>query len=70
MSRVPRSQRGGEVIEPLISQQWFVKMEPLAKPALEAVKDGRIKIIPDRFEKVSSNLFPHYFYQNHAQHNS
>jgi valyl-tRNA synthetase len=52
---VPRSQRGGEIVEPMISEQWFVKIEPLAKPALEAVKDGRIKIIPERFEKVYYN---------------
>lgn len=35
MSRVPRSQRGGDVVEPLVREQWFVRMEPLAKPALE-----------------------------------
>jgi valyl-tRNA synthetase len=50
--RVPRSQRGGEIIEPLISTQWFVRMQPLAEPALEAVRDGRIQIVPERFEKV------------------
>lgn len=33
--RVPRSQRGGEIVEPLVREQWFVRMEPLAKPALE-----------------------------------
>jgi hypothetical protein len=49
---VPRSQRGGEVIEPLVSEQWFVVMEPLARPALAAVSEGRIKIVPERFEKV------------------
>jgi valyl-tRNA synthetase len=49
---VPRSQRGGEIVEPLISEQWFVKMEPLATPALAAVADGRIKIMPERFEKT------------------
>jgi valyl-tRNA synthetase len=52
---VPRSQRGGEIVEPMISEQWFVKIEPLARPALEAVRDGRIKIIPERFEKVYYN---------------
>lgn len=46
-NRVPRSQRGGEIIEPIVSEQWFVRMEPLAKPALEAVADGRIKIMPE-----------------------
>lgn len=52
---VPRSQRGGEIVEPMISEQWFVKIEPLAKAALEAVRDGRIRIIPERFEKVYFN---------------
>jgi valyl-tRNA synthetase len=46
------SQRGGEVIEPLLSEQWFVKMRPLADLALAAVREGRTKIIPERFEKV------------------
>ncbi|MBI5671503.1 MAG: valine--tRNA ligase [Chloroflexi bacterium] len=49
---VPRSQRGGEVVEPLISTQWFVKIQPLAEKAIAAVRDGRIKIVPERFEKV------------------
>jgi valyl-tRNA synthetase len=49
---VPRSQRGGEVVEPLISTQWFVKIQPLAEKALEAVRSGQIKIVPERFEKV------------------
>jgi valyl-tRNA synthetase len=52
---IPRSQRGGEIVEPMISTQWFVKIEPLAKAAIEAVRDGRIKIIPERFEKVYFN---------------
>jgi len=52
---VPRSQRGGEVIEPMISTQWFVKMEDQARRSLEAVKSGDIKIVPDYFEKVYSN---------------
>ena len=43
------------VVEPIISKQWFVKMEPLAKPAIEAVRDGRIKFIPERFEKIYFN---------------
>ncbi len=52
---IPRSQRGGEIVEPMISTQWFVKIEPLAKPALAAVRDGRIRIVPERFEKVYFN---------------
>ena len=52
---IPRSQRGGEIVEPMISTQWFVTIEPLAKAALEAVRDGRIKIVPERFEKTYFN---------------
>ncbi|MDD6187426.1 MAG: valine--tRNA ligase [Oscillospiraceae bacterium] len=39
-------------IEPMVSNQWFVKMEPLAKPAIEAVKNGDTKFIPERFDKI------------------
>ncbi|MDJ0754387.1 MAG: valine--tRNA ligase [Ardenticatenaceae bacterium] len=52
---VPRSQRGGEIVEPLISKQWFVDAEPMAKMALEAVRNGRVKIVPERFGKVWEN---------------
>jgi valyl-tRNA synthetase len=52
---LPRSQRGGEIVEPMISTQWFVKIEPLAQAALESVRDGRIQIVPERFEKVYFN---------------
>ncbi|MFT5194956.1 MAG: valyl-tRNA synthetase [Cellvibrionaceae bacterium] len=52
---VPRSQRGGEVIEPLLSWQWFVDVEPMAKMGLEAVRSGRVKIVPERFNKVWEN---------------
>jgi hypothetical protein len=40
------------VIEPLISKQWFVTMEPLAEKALHAVENGQLTILPERFEKV------------------
>lgn len=50
--RVPRSQRGGEIIEPLVSKQWFVTMEPLAEKALRAVETGEVTILPERFEKI------------------
>jgi valyl-tRNA synthetase len=52
---IPRSQRGGEVIEPLVSWQWFVDAEPMAKMSLAAVHSGRIKIVPNHFEKVWNN---------------
>ncbi len=48
---VGKCQRCNTTIEPLLSTQWFVKMEPLAKPAIEAVKNGTIKFIPERWEK-------------------
>ncbi|MBQ1231734.1 MAG: valine--tRNA ligase, partial [Clostridia bacterium] len=47
--------RCNSVVEPRISKQWFVKMEPLAKPAVKAVKDGDITLIPSRFEKTYYN---------------
>lgn len=50
--RVPRSQRGGEIVEPLVSKQWFVSMESLAKKALQAVEKGDLTIMPGRFEKI------------------
>jgi len=55
MHVVPRTQRGGEIVEPLLSVQWFAKMQPLADKALAAVRDGQIKIVPERFEKVYFN---------------
>ncbi len=48
---VGKCQRCGTTIEPMLSEQWFVKMEPLAKEAIAAVKDGRIKFVPERWEK-------------------
>ena len=48
---VGKCQRCGTTIEPLLSEQWFVKMEPLAKEAIAAVNDGRIKFVPERWEK-------------------
>jgi valyl-tRNA synthetase len=52
---VPHSQRGGEIVEPMISTQWFVRIEPLAQVALQAVRDGRIRVVPERFTKVYYN---------------
>jgi valyl-tRNA synthetase len=49
---VPVSQRSGARIEPLISLQWFMRMDELAKPAIDVVKDGTVKLHPDRFKKV------------------
>ena len=47
--------RCGTIIEPVASSQWFVKMGPLAKPAIEAVKDGRIHFVPERFSRIYYN---------------
>ncbi len=44
--------RCGTTVEPLIKQQWFVKMEELAKPAVEAVKNGELTFVPERFDKI------------------
>ena len=49
---VGHCERCKTVVEPIISKQWFVKMEPLAKPALEAYKNGEVNFIPDRFGKI------------------
>lgn len=55
LMQVPRSQRGGEVVEPMVSTQWFVRMRPLADAGLQAVREGRITIIPERFTKIYNN---------------
>jgi valyl-tRNA synthetase len=47
--------RCGQTVDPLISRQWFVSMKPLAEPALEAVRSGSIRFVPDRFTKVYYN---------------
>lgn len=46
------SERTGDVIEPLLSLQWFVSMAPLAKPALDAYRDGRLRFIPERYGRT------------------
>ncbi len=53
--RIPIAQRGGEPIEPMVSVQWFVKIKPLAEPALRVVEEGKIQIIPERFAKIYRN---------------
>ncbi len=47
--------RCGTTVEPIISKQWFVKMKPLAKPAIDAVKNGDTSFIPERFSKIYMN---------------
>lgn len=52
---VGHCQRCHTVVEPMISKQWFVKMESLAKPAMEAVTSGKIQFVPERFTKIYLN---------------
>ena len=47
--------RCGTTVEPMVSKQWFVKMEPLAKPAIDVVRNGQIKLIPERMDKTYYN---------------
>jgi len=55
LMNVPRSQRGGEIVEPLLSTQWFVNMDSLAEMAAESVRKGEINFVPERFTKVFLN---------------
>ena len=50
--QVPRGDRSGAVIEPLLTKQWFVKIKPLAEPAIAAVEDGRIEFVPKQWENT------------------
>ena len=52
---VGHCQRCNTTIEPILSKQWFVKMKPLAKPAIDVVNDGTVKFVPDRFSKIYFN---------------
>ncbi len=55
MHAVGHCQRCATVVEPLVSKQWFVRMQPLAEPAIAAVTSGRIKFVPERFTRVYIN---------------
>lgn len=46
------SERSGEVIEPLLSEQWFARMSELASPAIQVVKDGKVKFYPERYDRI------------------
>jgi len=46
--RVPRSQRGGEIVEPLIREQWFVRMQPLAQPALQVALHSPLHLLKSK----------------------
>ena len=49
---IPRGDRSGAVIEPYLTDQWYVKIEPLAKPAIEAVESGKIRFVPENWNKT------------------
>jgi len=49
---LPKCYRCDTVVEPYLSKQWFVKMRPLLEPAADAVKDGRVRFVPDRYSKL------------------
>jgi valyl-tRNA synthetase len=55
VSQVGTCYRCGTVIEPLMSWQWFVHMKELARPGIDAVRDGRIRFVPERFERIYLN---------------
>ena len=57
----PRSERTGVIVEPYLTEQWYVKVEPLAKPAIEAVESGRIKFVPDNYKNM------YYSWMNNIQ---
>ncbi|MEB3753919.1 valine--tRNA ligase [Acinetobacter sp. MD2(2019)] len=48
----PRGDRSGVIVEPLLTDQWYVKIAPLAQPAIEAVQDGRIKFVPEQYSNM------------------
>ncbi|MBE3578116.1 MAG: valine--tRNA ligase [Limnochordales bacterium] len=52
---VGHCQRCGTIVEPLVSKQWFVRMKPLAEPALAAVRAGKIRFVPERFTTLFNN---------------
>ena len=49
---IPRGDRSGAILEPLITNQWFLKMEPLAEPAITVVKNGELKFVPENWSKT------------------
>ncbi|MFO7324318.1 MAG: class I tRNA ligase family protein, partial [Pseudomonadota bacterium] len=50
--KVPRGDRSGAILEPLLTDQWYVKIAPLAKPAIEAVESGRIRFVPENWSRT------------------
>ena len=54
--KIPRGDRTGAVVEPYLTDQWYVKIKPLAEPAIEAVKSGRIRFVPENWSKTYFDL--------------
>lgn len=52
IAKIPRGDRSGVIVEPYLTEQWFMKMKPLAEPAIQAVEQGKIKFIPDNWTKT------------------
>ena len=50
-SMLPRGERSGEIVEPMLTDQWYVRTQPLAKPAIEAVEQGHIRFIPENYAR-------------------
>jgi len=50
--KIPRGEKSNEIIEPLLTEQWYVKTKPLAEPAIEAVKKGEIRFVPENWSKT------------------
>jgi valyl-tRNA synthetase len=50
-SMLPRGERSGEIVEPMLTDQWYVRTQPLAEPAIEAVEQGRVRFIPESYAR-------------------
>ena len=59
--KLPRGERSGAVIEPYLTKQWFMYMKPLAEPAINAVKEGKLRFIPENWDKTF------YQWMNHIE---
>ncbi len=51
-SMIPRGDRSGVIVEPMLTDQWYVRVKPLAEPAIAAVEDGRVKFVPENWSKT------------------
>jgi valyl-tRNA synthetase len=51
VSKIPKGERSGVIVEPMLTDQWYVRMQPLAEPAIRAVEEGRTKFVPENYAK-------------------